>query len=26
MILETATVTAIENDALWVEAVQKSAC
>ena len=26
MILETATVTAIESDALWVEAVQKSAC
>ena len=26
MILETATVTAVERDALWVEAVQKSAC
>ena len=26
MILETATVTSIEEDALWVEAVQKSAC
>jgi len=26
MILETATVTAVESDALWVEAVQKSAC
>jgi sigma-E factor negative regulatory protein RseC len=26
MILETATVTALERDALWVEAVQKSAC
>ena len=26
MILETATVTSIEKDALWVEAVQKSAC
>lgn len=26
MILETATVTSIESDALWVEAVQKSAC
>ena len=26
MILETATVTHIENDALWVEAVQKTAC
>jgi len=26
MILETATVTSLENDALWVEAVQKSAC
>ena len=26
MILETATVTSVESDALWVEAVQKSAC
>ena len=26
MILETATVTSVEPDALWVEAVQKSAC
>ena len=26
MILETATVTSVEKDALWVEAVQKSAC
>lgn len=26
MILETATVTSVEEDALWVEAVQKSAC
>ena len=26
MILETATITSIEDDALWVEAVQKSAC
>ncbi|MGB1327823.1 MAG: SoxR reducing system RseC family protein [Porticoccaceae bacterium] len=26
MILETATVTSVEQDALWVEAVQKSAC
>jgi len=26
MILETATVVAVESDALWVEAVQKSAC
>jgi len=26
MILETATVVAIEADAVWVEAVQKSAC
>jgi sigma-E factor negative regulatory protein RseC len=26
MILETATITSVETDALWVEAVQKSAC
>ena len=26
MILETATITSVESDALWVEAVQKSAC
>jgi sigma-E factor negative regulatory protein RseC len=26
MILETATITSVEKDALWVEAVQKSAC
>jgi sigma-E factor negative regulatory protein RseC len=26
MILESATVTSVEKDALWVEAVQKSAC
>lgn len=26
MILETATVISVEKDALWVEAVQKSAC
>ena len=26
MILENATVVAVESDALWVEAVQKSAC
>jgi len=26
MILETATITSVENDALWVEAIQKSAC
>jgi sigma-E factor negative regulatory protein RseC len=26
MIFETATITSLEDDALWVEAVQKSAC
>ena len=26
MILETATVTSVESDALWVEAIQKSTC